>query len=131
MLKTEIEDALIGGILEIAKGAAESDLAGMDLSVFFSRTLDYIKSHWDENYAFLVAQPSLTYVTKWKEAIKYHFTLRFPKKMSAPNSGLIMEVVASGVIGAYTYWLQHPDEMDTQKLAGISVQLLCAVDQII
>ena len=103
----------------------------MNLNVFFAQTLDYIKSHWEENYAFLVAQPNLAYIAKWKDAIKYHFRLRFPEKDAVPNHGLIMEVIASAVIGAYTYWMEHPDEVDTQKLADISVQMLSSVEQII
>lgn len=130
-LKAEIEDELIGGILEIAGHTAEGNFAEMNLNAFFSRTLDYIKSHWNENYAFLVAQPNLAYTTKWKNAIKYHFNLRFPEKAVVPNYGLIMEVIASAVIGAYTYWMEHPDEVDTQKLADISVQMLSATEQII
>lgn len=130
-LKDEIEDGLIVGILEIAKATAEGNFVGMNLNMFFSRTLSYIKSHWDENYAFLVAQPNLAYIAKWKDAIKYHFKLRFPEKVSVPNHGLIMEVIASAVIGAYTYWMEHPEEVDTQKLADISVQMLSASEQII
>lgn len=130
-LKAEIEDERIGGILEIAKATAGSSFAEMDLKVFFSQTLDYIKSHWEENYAFLVAQPNLAYIAKWKDAIKYHFRLRFPEKDAVPNHGLILEVIASAVIGAYIYWMEHPDEIDTEKLADISVQMLGAVEQII
>ena len=130
-LKAEIEDDLIGGILEIAKATADGNFVEMNLNVFFSQTLDYIKSHWEENYAFLVAQPNLAYIAKWKKAIKYHFKLRFSENVSVPNHGLIMEVIASAVIGAYTYWMEHPDEVDTQKLADISVQILSSVEQII
>lgn len=130
-LKAEIEDELISGILKIAKETAEGNFAEMNLKVFFSRTLDYIKSHWDENYAFLVAQPNLAYIAKWKDAIKDHFRLRFPEKAAVPNHGLVIEVIASAVIGAYTYWMDHPDEVDTQKLADISVQMLSAAEQIL
>lgn len=70
-------------------------------------------------------------VKRCKDAIKYHFRLRFPEKDAVPNHGLIMEVIASAVIGAYTYWMEHPDEVDTQKLADISVQMLSSVEQII
>ena len=101
-LKAEIEDELIGGILKIAKATAGGSFVEMNLNVFFAQTLDYIKSHWEENYAFLVAQPNLAYIAKWKDAIKYHFRLRFPEKDAVPNHGLIMEVIASAVIGAYT-----------------------------
>ena len=130
-LKAEIEDELIGGILKIAKATAGGSFVEMNLNVFFAQTLDYIKSHWEENYAFLVAQPNLAYIAKWKDAIKYHFRLRSPEKDAVPNHGLIMEVIASAVIGAYTYWMEHPDEVDTQKLADISVQMLSSVEQII
>ena len=130
-LKAEIEDELIGGILKIAKATAGGSFVEMNLNVFFAQTLDYIKSHWEENYAFLVAQPNLAYIAKWKHAFLYDFRLRFPEKDAVPNHGLIMEVIASAVIGAYTYWMEHPDEVDTQKLADISVQMLSSVEQII
>ena len=111
-LKSEIETELIGGILEIAKSTVRDDIR-------------------EENYAFLSAQPNMSYIAKWKNAIKYHFELCFPEKVSAPNYGLISEVIASAVIGAYTYWMDHPNEVDTQKLAGISVQMLAAAGRII
>ncbi len=130
-LKSEIETELIGGILEIAKSTVRDDIKENDLRIFFSRTLDYIGEHWEENYAFLSAQPNMSYIAKWKNAIKYHFELCFPEKVSAPNYGLISEVIASAVIGAYTYWMDHPNEVDTQKLAGISVQMLAAAGRII
>ena len=130
-LKAEIEDALIGGIMDIARETAGGNFPQMNLNVFFSRTLEYIRAHWEENDAFLVVQPNLAYIAKWKEAIKYHFRLRFPEKTAVPNHGLIMEVIASAVLGAYTYWMEHPAEVDTQKLADISVQMLSATEQII
>lgn len=94
-LKAEIEDELISGILKIARATDEGNFSEMNLNVFFSRTLNYIKSHWEENYAFLVSQPNLAYIAKWKGAIKYHFKLRFPEKGSVANHGLIMEVMLS------------------------------------
>lgn len=79
-LKAEIEDELIGGILKIAKATAGGSFVEMNLNVFFAQTLDYIKSHWEENYAFLVAQPNLAYIAKWKDAIKYHFRPPVPRE---------------------------------------------------
>ena len=63
--------------------------------------------------------------------IKDHFDLRFPEKRNVPNHGLILEVIASAVISAYTYWMEHPDEVDTGRLAEISVRMLGAVENII
>lgn len=130
-LKEELEDELIGGILEIAKHSIDDSLETADMTSFFSKTLNYIKQHWDENYAFLVAQPNLSYITKWKEAIKYHLALRFPGREMMANYGLIFEVIASAIIGAYTYWMEHPDEVDIPKLTDISIQMLLATGQIL
>ncbi len=130
-LKDEIEDELIGGILEIAKQSIDSSPDKADMTVFFSKTLDYIKLHWDENYAFLITQPNFSYIAKWKDAIKYHFTLRFPGREAMANYGLILEVIASAIIGAYTYWMEHPDEVDIPKLTDISIQMLLATGQIL
>ncbi len=130
-LKDEIEDELIGGILEIAKHSVTDSPDKADLTGFFSKTLYYIKQHWDENYAFLIAQPDFSYITKWKDAIKYHLTLRFPGRENMVNSGLIFEVIASAIIGAYTYWMEHPDEVDIPGLTDISIQMLLATGQIL
>ena len=129
-LKAEIENTLVGGILEIAKSIKQERFSERDLNVFFSLTLDYVKSHWNENYAFLVARPNFDYISKWKDAVKYHFGLRFPEEASVPNYDLIMEVIASAVIGAYTYWMQNPDKVNAQKLAEVSVRMLFTAEQI-
>ena len=130
-LKDEIEDELIGGILEIAKQSIDDCPDKADLTSFFSKTLNYIKLHWDENYAFLIAQPNFSYITKWKDAIKYHLTLRFPGKESMANYGVIFEVIASAIIGAYTYWMDHPDEVDIPKLTDISIQMLLEAGELL
>ncbi len=126
-LKAEIEDGLIGGLLDLAGGSFEN----ADLAEFFADVFDYIKLNWDANYAFLFAQPNTAYIAKWKSAIKYHFGLHFSDKQGSPNYELILEVIASAVIGAYTYWMAHPDEVDVKKLAEISVHMFDAADNIL
>ncbi len=130
-LKEEIEDELIDGILEIAKYSIDDSPDKADMTDFFSKTLNYINLHRDENYAFLIVQPDFSYITKWKDAIKYHLTLRFPGRDSMINYGLIFEVIASAIISAYTYWMEHPDEVDIQELTDISIQMLSAIGQIL
>lgn len=130
-LKNEIEDELIDGILEIAKHSIDDSPEKADMTNFFSRTLEYIKLHWNENYAFLVAQPNFSYITKWKDAIKSHLTLRFPRRGTMANYGLILEIMASAIIGAYTYWMEHPDEVNIPEFTDISIQMLLATEQIL
>lgn len=43
----------------------------------------------------------------------------------------MLEVIASAVIGAYTYWMAHPDEVDVKKLAEISVHMFDAAENIL
>ena len=130
-LKDEIENELIGGILDIAKHSIDDSPDKADMSSFFTKTLNYIKLHWDENYAFLIAQPNISYIKKWKDAIKYHLALRFHGRESMTNYGLILEVIASAIIGAYAYWMEHPDEVDIPKFTDISIQMLLATGQIL
>ena len=119
-LKAEIEDGLIDGLLKLAGGSFEN----ADLAEFLADVFDYIRRNRDANYAFLFAQPNTAY-------IKHHFGLHFSAKKGSPNYELMLEVIASAVIGAYTYWMAHPDEVDVKKLAEISVHMFDAADNIL
>lgn len=123
-LKEDIEDNLIHGILELDDNNCMTYADETDVTQYFANVLLYIKRNWDANYALLVAQPDYEYIEKWKSAIKYHLKLRFPDKTDIPNYNVIVEVIASGVIGAYVYWMKHPDEVDAVKICKISVKAL-------
>ena len=56
-LKAEIEDRLIGEMLDLADTIADGFFSEMNLHVFLSQSMDYNRFHWEENYAFLIAQP--------------------------------------------------------------------------
>lgn len=120
-VKSEIEDELIGGILSLA---AECRRTGCDMATFFSRTLEYVSQQRSINYLFLVERPNSSFITKWKNAIKEHFSSYHPAKGNTANYSLVLEVIASAVLGAYTYWMEHPAEVDTSKLTDISLRML-------
>ena len=130
-LMNDVEDMIINGIVEIGGGTSKGHIEDMDFSVFFSRTLEYIKEYWDEIEGFLIIQPNVRFIRKWKEAVKKHFALRFPHKCGTVNFELISETVASGVIGAYSYWLQNPKQVDVKKLNQIVGLALECIDDII
>ncbi len=123
-LKEEIEDNLINGITAIAQVISKGNMPEMDFSIFLSETLNYIKQHWSDIYAFLIVQPNVRFIVKWKNAIKNHFLLRFPCKSGISNYELISETIASAVIGAYSYWLKFPEKVDIEKLNEIVVSVL-------
>lgn len=123
-VKEDIESNLILGITEIAAKLAKGNMPEMDYSLFLTRTMEYIKEHWNEIYAFLIIQPNIRFILKWKEAIKKNFSLRFPQKKNAVNYEIVSESVASAVIGAYSYWLKNPEKVDIDKLKKIIIGVL-------
>lgn len=129
-VKEDIESNLIMGITDIAARLAKGNMPEMDFSLFFSITMDYIKEHWNEIYAFLIAQPNMRFIQKWKEAIKRHFLLRFPEKAGITNYEMISEAVASAVIGAYSYWMKNPEKVDIDRLNKIVMAVLDNADEI-
>lgn len=131
MLKAEIEDELIADLLALAEKNAAENIESINVALFFEQTLMYIREQWDINYAFLISHPNYSYISKWKAAIKYHFRLRFPSKVHNPSYPLVLEVIASAVIGAYTYWLEHPDEVNIKELSSISAKMLNTIENII
>lgn len=130
-LKAEIEDTLIKGILQLSDENEQNNIDTIELTEYFSKVLQYIQNNWDVNYAFLVKQPNYEYIEKWKSAIKYHFKCRFTEKITIPNYNVIVEVIASGVIGAYVYWMKHPEEVDSSKISELSAKVLNTLMNII
>lgn len=130
-VKEDIENSLISGLKEIAQNISKGNIEQMDFSLFLSETMEYIKVYWEEIYAFLIIQPNIRFIQKWKEAIKRHFLLRFPQKVRMPNYELITETIASGVIGAYTYWLQNPEKVNISKLNQIVLSIMDSMMEVI
>lgn len=130
-LEEEIEDELIVGLQAVAKELSGGNLPDMAFSPFFSHTMAYIKEHWDYIYLFLIVQPNLRFIAKWKNAVKEHFKARYPEKLQIPNYDLIAEVLASATLGAYSYWLQNPDKVSENELVHIVTAALDAVSEII
>lgn len=123
-VKEDIEIKLISGITQIASNISNGDMPKMDFSIFLTKTMDYIKLQWEELFAFLIIQPNIRFIQMWKKAIKRHFWLRFPQKREMPNYELIAETIASGIIGAYTYWLENPEKVNIEKLNQIVLSIM-------
>jgi len=127
-LLVEIENTLVFNITEHCKHfmhnpcSCESDL------LFFEDMLIYIRTNKDVLYTLLVSQPDLRFIEKWKNAIKYHFWERLFRERSAINSGLILEIVASEAIGAFTYWLENTEDVDVSNVNKIIIAQLHALD---
>ena len=46
--------------------------------------------------------------------MKVNFVARYPAVRMQPNWELLAEMAASAVIGAYTWWMEHPDNADIE-----------------
>ena len=123
-VKCEIEDGLISGLLTVAETISAGNYPDMDMENFMDETESYIKEHWTYMYAFLVRQPNLRFIRKWKDAIKHNFRRRYPNKRHAKNFDAISEIMASSVISAYTYWMEHPDTCSIAEVKPLIEKLL-------
>lgn len=57
--------------------------------------------------------------------------MSFSRKIAIPNYNVIVEVIASGVIGVYVYWMKHPEEVDSSKISELSAKVLNTLMNII
>lgn len=126
-VRKEIEDILIRGIMEVAEDVSGGNLPGMDFTDFLSEIEKYLTDHWDNFYAFLILQPNQRFISKWKDGIKRNFSRRYPDKQRISNYELISEVIASAVIGAYSYWMKNPEMVRSREIKSLISRTLDAV----
>jgi hypothetical protein len=96
----------------------------MDFHVFLEELEKYIKENWTYIYAFLVTQPDLKFMRKWKDAIKSNFSKKYPDISGKGRFEVFAEIAASSVLSAYTYWMEHPDEMGLREFEPLITKLL-------
>ncbi|WP_207727454.1 hypothetical protein [Clostridium vitabionis] len=53
-----------------------------------------------------------------------NFRKRYPQKRCFGNYDAIAEILASSVISAYTYWMEHPDTCDTKEIKPLLHKVL-------
>lgn len=123
-LKTEIEDELIWGLKQVTTNISGGDIEQMHFPTFLDAIQEYIQSHWEQFEIFLLSQPNLRFIDKWKAAIKQNFKKRYPDKVQLPNYDLIAEVLASATISAYRYWMQHPKTVNTTDMKALITKTL-------
>jgi len=111
----EVENGLLGGLAEVTERVSGGDLPSMDFAVFLDETFSFIRRNWSDFHALLVDQPDARFVARWKDAIKANFARRYPEACMRKNWDLVAEMAASAVIGAYTWWMEHPDAGDVEE----------------
>lgn len=105
----EVEDELLAGLADITRRVSGGDVPHMDFNAFLSEVFDFIRGRWPDFRALLVERPDARFIGRWKEAMKDNFARRYPQATLRPRWDLFAEMYASAIIGAYTWWMEHPE----------------------
>lgn len=97
--------------------------------IFYYETLSLIADNKTTFYMLLVANTDYRFIEKWKDAMKYHFWERVRPTETMKNVELVLEITASAAIGAYTFWLTHPYEVEQKGVYLILSDILKTLDQ--
>lgn len=124
---TEVEDGLLGGLAEVTERVSGGDLITMDFAAFLDETFAFIEANWADFRTLLIVQPDSRFVARWKDAIKANFARRFPQVRMRQNWDLLAEMGASAIIGAYTWWMEHPDATGIEDAKRIIERAITAI----
>lgn len=126
-LLEHIENNIIGRLLTLNDALVYEDRKP-EAMAFYEKTLAYLNTHKRWFYCFLVHEPNLAFIQKWKDAIKLHLWERIRcKALSSSNEALILEMVAAEAIAGYTFWLSHPyetNDVDVKRLLVYTLGML-------
>ena len=126
-VRCDIEDDIIRDLEAVTISISEGSLPDMDFALFMDAVEAYIRKRWSDIRAFLVIQPNPRFIRKWKDSIKLHFSERYPEKQRIGNYDAVAEIVASAMLAAYAYWMEHPDTVSTEEIKPLIHQMLDAL----
>lgn len=123
-----IEDQLIIDLSQINSGFAAYDLHGCNRENFdfFTKTLEYIVEHEFWFKVLLNKNRDGHFIYKWKKIIKRDFSEKyFMENIQLENEPLKLEMIASGCIGAYIYWINNFSHISKDVIAKEVLFALC------
>ncbi len=123
-LKEEIENQMVCSLIRLNQNVISLSTDEQIEGDFFLTTREYILENREAFQCFLISEPNISFLTKWKEAIKYHFWERLFKHRDQPNSQLILELIATQAITIFSFWLEHPEEVDTKRINQLFLETL-------
>lgn len=125
-LQEEIEDNLIYKLLKLNHDFIDSPITNEEDLAFFENTCHYIVENKQIFYTFLITNPNIRFIKKWKEAIKYHFWERLFHNEKKMNERLVLELIAAQAIAAFTFYLENPSDINIAGINKIIIQALNA-----
>lgn len=123
-----IEDKLIVELSEINRDFSAQDFykVSKERFTYFYETLGYIKDHAFWFRTLLNKSRDGQFIYKWKKIINEDFSKKFHRdRIVLENEPLVLEMISSGCIGAYTYWVNNLDEVSIEAVAKEVLYRLC------
>ena len=123
----EVENGLLAGLREVTERVSGGDLTRMDFAIFLDETFSFIQSRWDDFHVLLIEHHDERFIAKWKAAVKANFARRFPQARMHQNWNLLAEMGASATIGAYSWWMQHPEATGMEDAKRLIERAIAAI----
>lgn len=123
-----VEDKLISDLQEINKNFFAQDFyqVSKDQFTYFYDTLRYIQENSFWFRTLLNKSRDGQFIYKWKKIINEDFSRKYHRdRIKLENESLVLEMISSGCIGAYTYWVNHLDEVSMENVAKEVLYRLC------
>lgn len=127
-LVEDVENYHIFNLISLNQYLMNPEIKSEVYLIYYQETIDYVQKHKNLFYAFLIANINNRFIRKWKDAIKYHLLEREYPLRNNNNCHLILEMVASEVIAAYTFWLTNPYEVNLNSLDKVVSQTLKSIE---
>ncbi|AXQ78796.1 TetR/AcrR family transcriptional regulator [Streptococcus chenjunshii] len=123
-LKDELENYILALLVDKNQKAFEKEITSSKDIVFVASTLAFVKEHEKVFQAFVLSEPNLMFIEKWKSACQRHFQLLL-KNDNKEFLDFQLEVLSAAVVSAITYFLKHPDsQIDEQTINQLVFKLL-------
>lgn len=123
-----IEDILVSNCQERNRTFVgyEFEKKGYNKEGHFRATLIYIKENDFWFRTLLNKSKDGLFIYKWKKVIKEDFRKKFQyEKIDLREEELVLEMISSGCIGAYTYWVNNLDKVPIEVVEREVLDRLC------
>lgn len=124
----DIENDMIYKLVHLNTELMNKKFKKSEEMLFYWETISLIENNKIIFYTLLIANPDYRFIEKWKKGIKYHLWERIKPYRNIKNFELVLEIVASAAIGAYTFWLTHPYDVDQKGTLKILSGILKEID---
>ena len=123
-----VEDQLINDLKEINVNFFAQDFykQSKEQFVYFYDTLNYIREHSFWFKTLLNKSRDGQFIYKWKKIMNSDFSKKFHRdRIALEDEQLVLEMISSGCIGAYTYWVNNLETVQMETVAKEVLYRLC------